>query len=160
MKDYFSDLPQKHDTSRADGLQQLEPSPQLSMLIPVPPQAAALGGVLDITKQAIRCFTEYAKCKEHEKTERERIAATLRSIEYQIDAQKEVYLKEMDKQYEERNKLYDSAEKAHEIALNSGDKEMLKIYYNFILNIYNKPIESNGKSPALFGDIPKTLDSN
>jgi len=160
MKDYFSDSSQKHDISRTDRTQQLASSPQLSMPIPVPPQTAAIMGVIDITKEAIRCFTEYAKCKEHEKTERKRIAATLRAIEYQIDAQKEVYLKEMSMQYEERKRLYDMAEKAQEMALELNDIEMLKTCYNMILNVYNKPIELNGKSPALLDDTSKSFDSN
>ena len=58
-------------------------------------------GLLDITKETIRCFTEYAKCKEHEETERKRISYALRAIIYQIDAQKETYLKYLDKTYEE-----------------------------------------------------------
>lgn len=160
MKDYFSDSPQKHDISQTNRTQQIASSSQLSMPIPLPPQAAAVIGVIDITKEAIRCFTEYAKCKEHEKTERKRIAATLRAIEYQIDAQKEVYLKEMSMQYEERKRLYDMAEKAQEVALELNDIEMLKTCYNMILNVYNKPIELNGKSPALLDDTSKSFDSN
>lgn len=160
MKDYFSDIPQKHGTSQTNGQEKLVTSPQPSMPIPITPQEAALMGVLDITKEAIRCFTEYAKCKEHEKTERKRIAATLRAIEYQIDAQKEVYFKEMSMQYEERNRLYDLAEKAQERAFELNDIEILKICYNMILNVYNKPIELNGKSPALLDDTSKSFDSN
>lgn len=161
MKDYFSNLPQKYNTSQDDGQDKPAPSPQPSSTMPIPTslEAAVLMGVIDITKETIRCFTEYAKCKEHEKTERKRIAATLRAIEYQIDAQKEVYLKEMDKQFEERNRLYEMAEKAQEKALDLGDKEMLKICYNLILNVYNKPTGSNGKSPALFGGPFKSIDS-
>lgn len=160
MKDYFSDIPQKHGTSQANGQKKLATSPQPSMPIPITPQEAALMGVLDITKEAIRCFTEYAKCKEHEMTERKRIAATLKAIEYQIDAQKKVYLKEMDKQYEERNRLYDVAEKAQVIALDRGDIEMLKTCYNFILDVYNKPNGSDGKYPALSDGTFKSFDSN
>lgn len=159
MKDYFSDIPQKQLTPQANGQEKFAPSPQPSMPIPITPQAATLMGVLDITKETIRCFTEYAKCKEHEKTERKRIAATLRAIEYQIDAQKEVYLKEMSMQYEERNQLYNMLEKAQERALELNDIEMLKTCYNMILNVYNKPIELNGKSPALLDDTSKSFDS-
>lgn len=154
MKDYFSDLPQQYD-----GQNEPAPRPSAQMPIPTSPEAAIVMGVLDISKEAIRCFTEYAKCKEHEKTERKRIAATLKAIEYQIDAQKEVYLKKLDKQYEERNRLYDVAEKAQEKALELGDKEMLKICYNFILNVYNKPTGTNGAPSALFGNPLKSLDS-
>lgn len=161
MKDYFSNLPQQYNTSRADGQDKPVATSQSSTLMPIPitPEAIIVTGVLDITKEAMRCFTEYAKCREHEKTERKRIAATLRAIEYQIDAQKQVYLKEMDKQYEERNRLYDMLEKTQEKALELSDKEMLKICYNMILNIYNKPIGSNDKSPALSNNTFKSFDS-
>jgi len=93
------------------------------------------------------------------KKRKESILLLLRAIEYQIDAQKQVYLKELDKQYEERNRLYDMAEKVQEKALELGDKEMLKICYNLILNVYNKPTGSIGTSPALIGGSFKSIDS-
>lgn len=157
MKDYFSDLPQQYNLSQVDGQNKSAPSSQTSspMSIPTSPE----GVVFDITKETIRCFTEYAKCKEHEKTERKRIAATLRAIEYQIDEQKQVYLKELDKQYEERNRLYNMVEEAQKKALELGDKEMLKMCYNLILNVYNKPIGSNGTFQALSSGSFKLLDS-
>lgn len=155
MKDYFSNLPQRYNSFSNAGDNKPAPASQLPqpsappMTVPASPEVAVVMGVVDITKESIRCFTDYAKCKEHEKTERKRIAATLRAIQYQIDAQKEVYLKELDKQYEERNRLYDMAEKAQEKALSIGDKEMLQLCYNLILNVYNKPVGSNGTMPSL-----------
>lgn len=153
MKDYFSNLQPQYDGCDKLSLQQ-------SISVPISPsvETAVIMGVLDISKEAIRCFTEYEKCKEHEKTERKRIAATLRAIEYQIDAQKEVYLKELDKHYEERNRLYDIAERAQTKALELGDKEMLKLCYNMILDVYNKPNGFNGTSSTSFGDSFKFID--
>ena len=145
MKDYFSNLPQQYNSSSNEGENKL-PNPQPSNPIPIPtsPGTAAIMGMADVIKETINCFTDYCKCKEHEKTERKRIVATLKAIEYQINAQKEIYLKELDKQYEERNKLYCMAEKVQEKALSTGDKEMLQLCYNFILNVYNKPVKENG----------------
>lgn len=155
MKDYFSDLPLNYNSSsnNEDNKVPVPNIPSTPTPIPVAPEAAVIMGVVDITKETIRCFTEYAKCKEHEKTERKRIAATLRAIQYQIDAQKEVYLKELDKNYEERNKLYDMAEKTQEYALRSGDKEMLQICYNFILGVYNRPVGTSGMTSYLTSGI-------
>ncbi len=149
MKDYFSNLPQQYNSSSDE--RKNKPAPSAPIPAPTSPEEAVIMGVTDITKEAIRCFTDYAKCKEHEKTERKRIAATLRAIEYQIDAQKEVYLKELDKHYEERSRLYSVAEKAQEKALSTGDKEILQLCYNLILNVYDKPVGSNGTMPSLLG---------
>lgn len=154
MKDYFSNLPQQYNSSsNENNSKPATPSqPSSPMHIPTPPDVTVLMSVVDITKETIHCFTDYAKCKEHEKTERKRITATLKAIEYQIDAQREVYIKELDKQYEERNRLYSMAEKAQEKALSIGDKEMLQLCYNLILNVYNKPVGTNGTIPFLLGD--------
>lgn len=151
MKDYFSNLPQQYNSvSNGIGGKPVPPSqPSDPMPIFTSPEVAIVMDVVDITKETIRCFTDYAKCKEHEKTKRKRIVAILRAIEYQIDAQKEVYLKELDKQYEERNRLYSMAEKIQEKALDIGDNEMLQLCYNLILNVYNKPVGSNGVLPSL-----------
>lgn len=152
MKDYFSDV---QPTSLSVNDRENAPVNPTQTAAPIPTSleeiaiSGAMNAIGDILKESIRCFTDYAKCKEHEKTERERITATLEAIEYQIDAQKEVYLKELDKQYEERNRLYEAVERAQNVALSIGDKEMLKICLNCMLNIYNKPIGSNGTAPSL-----------
>ena len=152
MKDYFAEMPQQYiicpkengDQPLAQSQQTNSPVPSNPPSIPTTPEDAILTGLLDITKETIRCFTEYAKCKEHEETERKRISYALRAIIYQIDAQKEAYLKYLDKTYEERNRLYDIAERAQKKALENGDTEMLRICYNFMLNVYNKPVEGFG----------------
>ena len=111
--------------------------------IPMSTETAAIMCVAEITKEAIHCFTEYAKCVEHEKTERARIKATLKAIEYQIDAQKEIYLTQLEKSYAERLELYSRAFKAQEKALQENDIEMLKLCYNFILSVYNQRDSNN-----------------
>lgn len=152
MKNYFSDLPQNYNNNSNGGVDNPPaPHPGPTTPVPVTPDSAIVMGVVDITRESIRCFTEYVKCKEHEKTERKRISASLRAVQYQIDAQKEVYLKELEKNFVERNRLYDMAEKAQEVALELGDKEMLQICYNMILNVYTKPCGLNGSMPSLLG---------
>ncbi|WP_214861822.1 hypothetical protein [Exiguobacterium sp. s161] len=160
MKDYFSHLPQDN-ASRFDRQEKPRATQQTPTTMPIlaTPETIIISGVIDLTKEEMRCMTEYAKCREHEKTERKRIAATLRAIEYQIDAQKEVYLKELEMNYEERNRLYDMLEKTQEKALELADKELLKICYNMILNIYNNPIRSNNRFPALSDNTLKSFDS-
>ena len=144
MKDYFSDLPKSYNTTdRVANSSPPAPIPGSQASIPLNSQTAILMSITDITKESIRCFTDYAKCREHEKTERKRIKATLRAIQYQIDAQKEIYLKELDKNYEERNRLYDIAEKTQKKALELNDKEMLQLCFNLILDVYNKPFDIN-----------------
>lgn len=158
MKDFFSDLPKSNNKMNGKIDNSNLQSPVLGNQcggktpIPVTQDVTIAIGVIDITKESIRCFTEYAKCREHEITERKRISATLKAVQYQIDAQKEVYLKKLEKDFEERNRLYDMAEKTLEIALELGDKEMLQICYNLILDVYTKPYgDSSGMSFILGG---------
>lgn len=158
MKNFFSDLPMQNnqvggEVSNPPSDPQTPPprNPGVPTPMPVTSEAAVIMGVVDITKESIRCFTEYAKCKEHEITERKRINATLKAVKYQIDAQKEVYLQELEKNYEERNRLYDMAEKAQQKALELDDKEMLQLCYNMILNVYSKPVGNTGGMPSLLG---------
>ena len=158
MKDFFADLSIQNNNVGAEistpPSNPQTPAPGNSGIptpMPVTPEAAAIMGVVEITKESIRCFTEYAKCKEHEITERKRINAALKAVKYQIDAQKEVYLHELEKNYEERNRLYDMAEIAQQRALELGDKEMLQLCYNMILNVYSKPVGNTGGMPSLLG---------
>lgn len=146
MKDYFSDLSISRSTAEKP---MVNPSSQGSSpsnspaVIPATPETAIAMGVIDITKESIRCFTDYMKCREHEKTERKRIAAALRAVQYQIDAQKEVYLKKLEGDARERKDLYEKANEALQVALEKNDKEMLQITYNFILNVYNGGLNSS-----------------
>lgn len=146
MKNYFSDLPMKYDNnndnnSGKDNRGNNEPSKENFTVISSP-ETMIVMGCLDLTKEAINCLTDYAKCREHEKTERKRITEAFKAIKYQIDAQKEVYLAELEKRYEERFKLYDMTLKAQEVALETSDKEMLMMCYDFILEVYNDSVDT------------------
>lgn len=148
MKDYFSNLPQKFD--QITDIAKTEKTRTVTA-VPVSASPAVPMELLDITKETIRCFTDYAKCTEHEKTERKRILATLKAIELQINSQKEAFLKMLDMHYEERNKLYTLAEDVMQKALMENDKELLIYCCNFILNIYNgnAPIDPKKIFPML-----------
>lgn len=92
---------------------------------------------IGLIKETIHCYTEYAKIVEQEHTERKRIMANLKAIKYQIDAQKEVCLKALDKHYEERRELFEDIRKAIRKATEDGDKEMLVISGNLLLSLYD-----------------------
>lgn len=163
MKDFFSDLPKQNNKMNGK-IDNPNPQPPArnnpcgrTTQIPSAPDAAIVTGVIDITKESIRCFTEYAKCREHEITERKRISAALKAVQYQIDAQKEVYLKKLEKDSEERNRLYDMAEKTLGTALELEDKEMLQLCCNLILNVYTKPCGDNSGMSFLSGGVYASL---
>ena len=134
MKDYFSNLPQK--INQNTDIAKTEKTKTVTA-VPVSTSPAIPLELVDITQEITRCFTDYAKCKEHEKTERKRILATLKAIELQIDFQKEAFLKLLDKHYEERSKLYASVENWAQKALMEKDTEVLKICCDLISTIYN-----------------------
>ena len=115
--------------------------------IPMPsPESATMGILVDIGKDLVRCYTEYAKCREHEITERKRITATLKAIEHRINAQKEVILVTLEKDYEERNRLYDNLTKLQEYAIASNNIEALKITLNIMVQIFQTPLKINPES--------------
>lgn len=92
---------------------------------------------IGLIKETIRCYSEYAKTVEQERTERKRIIANLKVIKYQIDAQKEVCLKALDKHYEERRVLFEDIRSAIRKATEDGDKEMLMLSGNLLLSLYD-----------------------
>lgn len=148
MKDYFSNLPQK--INQNTDIAKTEKTRTVTA-VPVSASPAIPLELLDITKETMRCFTDYAKCKEHEKTERKRILATLKAIELQITSQKEAFLTMLDKHYEERNKLYALAQIVMQKALDENNNEMLLSCWKFILDIYNgnPPIDPTKTFPSL-----------
>jgi hypothetical protein len=151
MKDYFLDLAEQYNASlpeqQDENVHTLEQP--ITTVVENPADAVVVASVLEITKEAMRCFTDYEKCVEHEKTERKRIAATLSAIEYKIDAQKEIYLDVLNKKYEEKNRLYDLAWGSLEKALERNDTYMLRLILNFILAVYNGSVDLSAMSSLL-----------
>lgn len=101
--------------------------------------------VMDVVKESMRCFAEYLKYREDEKTERIRIKSQLAAINEKINAQKEIYIKIIETSYAERKELYNHAQKTLELAMEMRDFETLKETYNFILMIYQSSININFK---------------
>lgn len=154
MNDYFSNLPKK--INQNTDIAKTEKTKTVTA-VPVSASPAIPLELVDITKETMRCFTDYAKCKEHEKTERKRILATLKAIELQIDFQKEAFLKILDKHYEERSKLYALVQDGLQKALMEKDTEVLKVCCDFITTIYNSNGSINPKK--MFPSLPtKTFD--
>ena len=110
MIDYFANIPQKRKSKKNLPTEQTG-NKNIDVSISVDPRVelmkAAMKTWADVTTTAIKCFTDYLECRQHEETERNRIMACLEAVKYRIDAQKEVYIAELNKKYEERNRLYD-----------------------------------------------------
>lgn len=103
--------------------------------------ALAVKAATDITKEAMNCFKEYAMCREQEVTERKRIRAQLQAVNHWIDANKEIYLKQIETGAEERKMMYKAVEGVIEKATKEQDLEMLKLAMNFMLTVYQKAPE-------------------
>lgn len=100
------------------------------------PEQMMVGIITDIAKESIKCFTDYQKCKEQEKTERIRIRGQLKAILRKIDADKEMFIHVVNSQFEEREQLYKRMDKMIELALKLEDIETLKYCYEYNMIIY------------------------
>ena len=153
MIDYFANIPQKEKPAK-NPLTEQSGNKNIDLSISIDPNVelikAAMKTWADVTTTAIKCFTDYLECRQHEETERNRIMACLEAVKYRIDAQKEVYIAELNKKYEERNRLYDLAEKVISKAEERNDQEMIRTTYNFILNVYNNGPKAN--TPAFLNE--------
>lgn len=164
MIDYFANIPQKHKPEKNSPTEQ-SGNKNIDVSISIDPRVelmkAAMKTWADVTTTAIQCFTDYLECWQHEKTERKRIMACLEAVKYRMDAQKEAYIAELNNNYAERQRLYDLANKALDKALERDDQEILRLTYNFILNIYNNGPKSD--MPAFLREkttIHNYLNSN
>ena len=120
-------------------------NPQGSNIPVSSPEGAAIMCAVEITKELTRCYTDYAKCKQHEITERKRITATLKAMQYYIDAQKEIFLVQIEKEYEERNRLYDALALAQKKAMEDNDREMLKDIMYCMIQVFQSPLKAGSK---------------
>ena len=118
----------------------------------ISPEVAIIDEVGDIIKESIKCLNDYAKCKAHEVTERQRINSCLRAINHQIDANKEVCLKYIESRFEERKKIYSMVEACITSAIKNNDNVMLENTYKFILNIYNGSPDISTITSQLFNN--------
>ena len=131
MNNYFSGL--KSNDSREDREDDRKKETQIEI---VTGQDAVSIEIIKLVKESIHCYSEYAKTVEHEHTERKRIIANLKALKYQIDAQKELYLKALEMYYEERKMLFDVLKESIRKATENGDKETLTISGYLLIDLY------------------------
>ncbi len=101
--------------------------------------SSIVGEEILVVDTALKTFTEvarimgdYAKCRQEQITERQKIRAQLKIITTQIQANKEKYIFAVENYYKEKHRIYDIIEKALETSQKLGDIEMMKmIYSNF-----------------------------
>ena len=97
-----------------------------------------------IVETAVKTFTEigkimgdYAKCRQEQITERQRIRAQLKLFTEQIQAKKEMYLYGIKRHYDFNQALYEGMQSILKDSLEKGDIESMKLTYDFMLNFYN-----------------------
>lgn len=101
--------------------------------------SSIVGEEVLVVDTALKTFTEvarimgdYAKCRQEQITERQKIRAQLKIITTQIQANKEKYIFAVENYYKEKHRIYDIIEQALETSQKLGDIEMMKmIYSNF-----------------------------
>lgn len=91
-----------------------------------------------LVTESIKSFGEYMKTREIEKTERIRIAAVLTAVTEKINADRAIFELYIANSFEERERLYQQADKVLNKAIENADTEMMKIALNYTINIYNK----------------------
>ncbi|KOF57475.1 hypothetical protein AGR56_13935 [Clostridium sp. DMHC 10] len=95
-----------------------------------------------IVKETIGSITDYLKHREIEKTERERVRATLRAVTAKFENDRKMFELYLNKSFDERARLYESGEKLLQKAMKDQDIETTKLALNFMLSVYDKnPID-------------------
>lgn len=147
MKDYFEDINTKEIITTQNDLfavnnkcedkhQEIEPEFQPPKIY-TSTESAIVGEISKIIQETIKCYTDYAKCREIEITERQRIKAQLKAYVSQIEARKSEVLNYIEAKNEH---ILSLIEMAKQVILQtktpvSDDTEFLKLTYNLILNL-------------------------
>lgn len=143
MKDYFSDLwngskyydnkgyelietPSDRDSENNGGIQIYSPD------------EVVVKEVSDIIKTVIKCGNDYAKFREGQITERKRITAEYKLALSELEARKEVFLKKMENDHEEKMYLFEKICENSKLALERGDIDMYIFSSNKLLEIYER----------------------
>lgn len=122
------------------------------------PEIYAASEISQIVKGTIDSITDYLKHREVEKTERERVRATLRAITAKFENDRKMFEAYLNKSFDERARLYESGESLLQKAMNDHDMETTKVALNFMLGVYNKnpldgfSIESGPLNMSLLSD--------
>jgi len=88
-----------------------------------------IGGVLN-------AVTEYARTREHEKTNRANVERKRKSAIMVIRSERQVMLEYLKQRFGERGSLYDQYFKLIDTALEIGNEEILRIALESVQNIY------------------------
>ena len=86
----------------------------------------------------VQALTDYLKCVEIEKTEREKVRALLEITIKQIKSNQKKFTRYLDHSFHEREKLYNIADVVLKDAIARSDLEASKLVLNFILTVYQK----------------------
>lgn len=92
---------------------------------------------LEAATEITRIVGDYAKCRQEQITERQRIRAQLKLFTEQIQAKKEMYLYGIKRHYDFNQALYEGMQSILKDSLEKGDIESMKLTYDFMLNFYN-----------------------
>lgn len=88
-----------------------------------------------------RIAADYAKCKQEQITERERIRAQLKAFTTQILAEKEKYIYGIKKHYEFKQQLFINFQNMMKYSIENKDEKMVEILSDLMLNFYDKGME-------------------
>lgn len=102
------------------------------------PEIYAASEIGLIVKETIGSITDYLKQREVERTERERVRATLRAITAKFENDRKMFEAYLEKSFDERSRLYENGEKLLKKAMKDNDMETTKVALNFMLGVYNK----------------------
>ena len=97
--------------------------------------------VVKTITEVANIMNDYAKCRQEQITERQRIRAQLKAVTAQIQADKEKYIYAIDKFYEDKNRFYDIMEQALKNCEKCGDIEMMKVIYDGFFNFQRSKVD-------------------
>jgi len=106
-----------------------------------------------LAAELAKCFLDYAKCVEQEKTKKLAIFSNLEIMLEQVKIQDKVFNKYLEASFSERERLYQGVEAAYEKAVEIQDHTMLQMTLQFKLNVYLKAPLEGGPSLPCFDNL-------
>lgn len=120
MLNYFSDIFPDDNSEVLAPTTTLTPSAGLESTLSVMPI-----NVTSIINTTIQCCTDYCKCLEHERTERERISAQLEVKLKEIESAKECIMQHLANQQQKWNDICRWIDKTLDYALTHDDRKIV-----------------------------------
>lgn len=105
---------------------------------------------VDVIGEITQEITDYLKTKEHNITERKRIAAALEVATKLIENDTEKFKLYLESEYKDKDRLYTNAEKMIDKGLAENNLEILNAGCNFMMVAFNKNPLENYKSEIDF----------